>query len=58
MQAKLAYLTGIKLNSDNKNVVSITSVPYFIGHSPQFGTRLQKVKYEMDMPEGWELPKD
>lgn len=32
-------------------------MPYFKGQSAQFGTRLQKMKYDMEMPVGWELPK-
>lgn len=50
-------MTGIKIPADNKNAISITSVPYFKGQSAQFGTRLQKMKYDMEMPLGWELPK-
>lgn len=53
----MAKLTGIKIPVDNKNAVSITSVPYFKGQSAQFGTRLQKMKYDMEMPVGWELPR-
>ena len=58
LETKLAKLTGVKIPTDNKNVISITSVPYFKGHSAEFGTRLQKTKYEAEMPEGWELPQD
>lgn len=54
----MARLLGNKIVSDNKNVVSITSVPAFKGQSPQFGSRLQKVKYDTDMPKGWALPKN
>lgn len=39
-------MSGIKISTDKKNSVSITSVPYFKGYSPQFGSRLQKVKYD------------
>ena len=53
----MAKLTGIKIAADNKNAISITAVPYFKGYSAQFGTRLQKMKYDMEMPMGWELPK-
>jgi hypothetical protein len=49
-------LTGTKISSDNKTAVSITSVPYFKGYPPQFGSRLQKVQYDTEMPEGWILP--
>jgi len=52
----LAKLSGIQISEDNKNVVSITSVPHFKGHSPQFGSRLQKVKYDTEMPDDWILP--
>lgn len=45
LEKKLAELTGIKIPADNKSAISITSVPYFKGHSAQFGTRLQKMKY-------------
>jgi hypothetical protein len=54
----MARLTGIKISTDNKNIVSITSVPTFKGHSPQFGSRLQKVKYDPNMPQDWGLPKN
>ena len=54
----MAKLTGIPILADNKNVVSITSVPAFKGYPPQFGSRLQKIKYETDMPSGWALPTD
>ncbi len=54
----MAKLTGIKIAADNKNAISITAVPYFKGYSAQFGTRLQKMKYDMEMPMGWELPKE
>jgi hypothetical protein len=46
LQRKLAILTGTVLPADDKNAVSITSVPYFKGHSAQFGTRLQKLQYD------------
>jgi hypothetical protein len=57
LETKLAELTGIKIPPDNKNAISVTSVPYFKGQPAQFGTRLQKMKYDMEMPEGWELPR-
>ncbi len=56
LQTELAKLSGIQVAEDNKNVVSITSVPYFKGYPPQFGSRLQKVKYDTEMPDGWNLP--
>ena len=49
----MAELLGIKIPIDNKSSISITSVPYFKGHNIQFGTRLQKMKYDSEMPEGW-----
>ena len=58
LETKLAELTGIRIPVDNKSTISITSVPYFKGHSAQFGTRLQKMKYEVEMPLGWELPRE
>lgn len=42
----MANILGVEVSSDNKNAVSITSVPAFKGQSPQFGSRLQKVKYD------------
>jgi len=42
----MSKLIGVSLKGDNKNAVSITSVPAFKGQSPQFGSRLQKVKYD------------
>ncbi len=53
----MATLVGVKIPVDNKNIVSITSVPTFKGQSPQFGSRLQKIKYDSNMPEDWKLPK-
>ncbi len=40
------------------HLVSITSVPTFKGHSPKFGSRFQKVKYDTEMPKNWGLPQD
>lgn len=51
----MAELTGIKLEADNRNVVSVTSLPCFKGYSPQFGSRMPKGKYDNEMPEGWSL---
>ena len=45
LEKKLAKLIGVPIPKDNKNAISITSVPHFKGHSAQFGTRLQKMKY-------------
>jgi hypothetical protein len=33
-------------------------VPYFKGQSAQFGMRIEKMKYDLDMPQGWELPRE
>ena len=54
----MAIATGVRVKEDNKNVVSITGIPTFKGHSPKFGSRFQKVKYDTDMPKDWGLPKD
>lgn len=58
LEKKLAKQTGIRIREDNKNVVSITAIPTFKGHSPKFGSRFQKVKYDTEMPKNWGLPKD
>lgn len=58
LETELARLSGIKIPTDNRNAISITAVPYFKGQSAQFGTRLQKMKYDVEMPEGWQLPRD
>ena len=55
---KLAKAVGVTIKSDNKNVVSITSIPTFKGHPPQFGSRFEKVKYDKEMPEDWGLPRN
>jgi len=52
----LAELTGIRIPADNKNSISITSVPYFKGQSAQFGRRIEKMKFDKEMPLGWEMP--
>jgi hypothetical protein len=52
----MGKITGVTSKNDNKNAVSITSVPAFKGQSPQFGSRFPKVKYDADMPENWGLP--
>jgi len=56
LEKRLAELLGVKIPVDNKSNISITSVPYFLGHNIQFGTHLQKMKYDSEMPEGWSLP--
>jgi LMBR1 domain-containing protein 1 len=56
LEERLARLTGVRIPADNKNAISITAVPYFRGEPAQFGTRLQRMKYESEMPAGWELP--
>ena len=48
-------MTGVKVNKDDNKFVSITSIPTFKGHSPQYGSRFQKVKYDIDMPKNWNL---
>lgn len=58
METKLALLTGIKIPVDNKNFISITSLPYFKGQSAQFGRRIEKMKYDTEMPSGWSLPQE
>jgi len=58
LETKLAELTGIKIPQDNKNSISITNVPYFKGQSAQFGMRIEKMKYDTDMPSGWQLPRE
>lgn len=55
LQIKLAELTGVKVAKDDRNIVSITSIPAFKGYSPQFGSRLPKVTYDTDMPTDWGL---
>lgn len=50
-------MTGVKVPADNRSAVSITSLPYFKGQSTEFGTRLQKMNYDIEMPLGWELPR-
>ena len=47
LENKLALLTGIKVPADNRSAISITSLPYFKGQSTEFGTRLQKMKYDV-----------
>jgi hypothetical protein len=58
LETKLAELTGIKIPADNKNSISITSVPYFKGQSAHFGMRIEKMKFDTEMPEGWSLPQE
>ena len=58
LEKRLAVVTGVRVKEDNRNVVSITGIPTFKGHSPKFGSRFQKVKYDTDMPKNWGLPKD
>lgn len=52
----MAKTVGVSIKNDNRNVVSITAVPTFKGHPPQFGSRFQKVKYDTEMPKDWGLP--
>lgn len=54
----MAKKSGVAVKNDNRNAVSITAIPAFKGHSPQFGSRFQKVKYDTDMPNNWGLPTD
>ena len=57
LEKRLAELTGVKIPTDDKSSVSITSLPYFKGWAPMFGMRIEKMKYDKEMPQGWELPK-
>jgi hypothetical protein len=46
VESSMAKMTGVTLKKDSKNIVSITAIPAFKGHSPMFGSRFQKVKYD------------
>lgn len=50
LELKMTKMTGVTIKKDNINVISITAVPAFKGHSPKFGSRFQKVKYDKEMP--------
>ena len=50
LETRLAELTGIKIPVYNKNIISITNVPYFKGLGAEFGMRMEKIKYDTDMP--------
>lgn len=56
LEVQFARMLGISVSEDNKNLVSITALPAFKGHPPQFGSRLQKNTYEQTMPNNWGLP--
>lgn len=56
LEIEFARMLGVAVPEDNKNFVSITSLPAFKGQSPQFGSRLQKNNYEQSMPNNWKLP--
>lgn len=58
LDKKMAKIVGAANNKDNRSVVSITAIPSFKGHSPQFGSRFQKIKYDTEMPNNWALPND